>query len=159
MTIQPIITPVCRNIFYFGLLVALMSGSASGGQGTSRMLYTSPNASFIEKTSGETFTTINDTSGQVATVQNNISTVRATNASIVIVIRLQGGATYWVTNAGLVLGSHECLVASGATLKAASAAVTVPLVTISSGSTNVSVAGGTLDGNGANINGIFAPSA
>ena len=123
------------------------------------MLYTAPNTSFIEKTSGETVTTINDTSGQVATVQAGINTIRGTNASIIIVVRLLGGATYGVTNAGLVLGSQECLVASGATVKAASAAVTVPLVTISSGSTNVSIAGGTLDGSGANINGISAPAA
>ena len=35
----------------------------------------------------------------------------------------------------------------------------MPLIQIASGSTNVSVAGGTLDGNGANINGIQVPAA
>src|SRR5262250_2893633 len=64
-----------------------------------------------------------------------------------------------VTSAGLVLGSHECLVAEGAIIRAADSSVTVPLITIASGSTNVSIAGGTLDGQGANIQGISAPSA
>src|SRR5207249_3836490 len=64
-----------------------------------------------------------------------------------------------VSSAGLVLGSRQCLVASGATIRAANASVTVPLLTIASGSTNVSVAGGRLDGNGASINGIYAPAA
>jgi hypothetical protein len=60
---------------------------------------------------------------------------------------------------GLVLGSRQCLVAEGAVIQAANAAVTVALITISSGATNVSVAGGTLDGNGAYIQGIYAPAA
>ena len=75
-----------------------------------------------------------------------------------IVIRLTN-TTYLVSSAGIVLGSHECLVASGATIKAADASVTAPLVTIASGSTNVSVSGGTFDGNGAGIQGIYAPAA
>src|SRR5262249_51191969 len=47
----------------------------------------------------------------------------------------------------------------GAIVKASSASVTVPLVQIASGSTNVSVSGGTFDGNGASVNGIYAPAA
>jgi parallel beta-helix repeat protein len=64
-----------------------------------------------------------------------------------------------VSSAGIVLGSRECLVASGATIQAADASVTAPLVTIASGSTNVSVSGGTFDGRGATIQGIYAPAA
>src|SRR5437660_390166 len=98
--------------------------SALGGQGVSRLLYTSPNFSFIEQRTGETVVTINDASGSIATVQASINSARAANPSSVIVIRLLSGATYSVASAGLQLGSHECLVASGATIQAASAAVT-----------------------------------
>src|SRR5581483_7029550 len=84
---------------------------------------------------------------------------RSANPSSVIVIHLLRGAIYSVSSAGLVLGSHECLVAEGAMIQAANASVTVPLITIASGSTNVSVSGGTLDGRGANIEGILAPAA
>ncbi|MBW8863600.1 MAG: RICIN domain-containing protein, partial [Verrucomicrobia bacterium] len=150
--------PVRKLFFCTGWFFSA-AGGVFAGQGASRMLYTSPNVTFVEKTSGETVATINDASGSVATLQTAINNVRSTNASIVIVVRLLSGATYGVTNAGIVLDSHECLVASGATIKAADATVTVPLVTVSSGATNVSVAGGLFDGNGAAINAIYAPAA
>lgn len=129
------------------------------GQGASRMLYTVPNSTFIEKTSGESVTNINDASGSIATLQTTINNTRSANPNSIIVIRLTNSATYWVSNASLVLGARTCLVASGATIKATNSSVTVPLIQIASGSTNVSVAGGRLDGNGANINGIYAPAA
>ena len=143
------------------LLLALSFGApvALAGQGVSRMLYTTPNFSFIEQRTGETIVSINDASGSIATLQASINSARAANPTNVIVIRLLSGATYSVTTASLQLGSHECLVGSGATIKAAAAAVTVPLIQISSGSSNVSVAGGVLDGSGAAINGIYAPAA
>ncbi len=122
------------------------------------MLYTSPNMSFVEQVSSEVVVNVNDTSGSVATLQAGINSARAANPTNVIVIRLTN-TTYVVSSAGIVLGSHECLVASGATIKAANSSVTVPLITITSGSTNVSVSGGTLDGSGANIQGITAPAA
>src|SRR5207253_1745916 len=100
-----------------------------------------------------------DTSGSIATLQASIDSARASNPTNVIVIRLLSNAVYSVSSAGIVLGSHECLIASGATIKAANSSVTVPLIAVSSGATNVSVAGGILDGNGASINGINAPSA
>jgi parallel beta-helix repeat protein len=132
---------------------------AFAGQGAGRMLYVPPNSAFIENPSGESLVTINDLSGSISTLQTSMNSARSANPNSVIIIRLLPGATYWVTNAGIVLGSRECLVAKGATVKASSSSVAVPLIQIASGSTNVSIAGGTLDGAGANINGIYAPAA
>jgi len=124
------------------------------------MLYTVPNSSFIENPAGDTgVKIINDTSGSIATLQVSINTTRSTYPSSIIVVRLTNSATYWISSASLVLGSHECLVGSGAVIKATNASVTVPLIQISSGSTNISVAGIRLDGNGANVNGLLAPAA
>jgi parallel beta-helix repeat protein len=136
------------------VLTLLPALNLSAGQGASRLLYAVPNTTFIEKTSGETIVNVNDSSGSISSVQTAINNARSASPSAVIVIRLLSGATYSVSSAGLVLSSHECLIASGATLQAASSSVTVPLIQVASGSTNVSVAGGILDGNGANINGI-----
>src|SRR6185437_2056705 len=120
--------------------------------------YTAPNMKFVEQVSGEVLINLNDASGSISSVQTAINNARAANPTNVIIIRLTN-ATYVVSSAGLVLGSHECLVASGATIQAANASVTASLITIASGSTNVSAAGGTLDGNGAAIQGIYAPAA
>ena len=128
------------------------------GQGAVRMLYASPNMKFVEKTSGEAVININDASGSISVLQAAMNAARASNPTNVMVIHLTN-ATYLVSSAGIVLGSHECLVASGATIRAADVSVTAPLVTIASGSTNVSVSGGTFDGNGANVQGIYAPAA
>lgn len=113
---------------------------------------------FVEQPSGEVLVNVNDTSGSISTLQTEIDNARAANPTNVVVIRLTN-ATYVVTGAGLVLGSHECLVASGATIQAADASVTAPLITIASGSTNVSIAGGAFNGGGANIEAIYAPAA
>jgi parallel beta-helix repeat protein len=118
------------------------------------MLYTLPNSSFIQNPAGDSVVTVQDSSGSIATLQTAIDNTRTTNPNSIIVVRLLSGATYWVTNAGIVLGSTECLLATGATIKAANASVSVPLIQITAGSTNASVSGGTLDGNGASINGI-----
>lgn len=145
--------------FLAAILGACMTTtSALAGQGAVRMLYTTPNMAFIEKISGETVINVNDASGSVPILQAGINSARAAHPTNVIVIRL-AATTYVVSSAGIVLGSHECLVASGAIIQAADATVTTPLITIASGSTNVSVAGGTLDGSGANIEGIYAPAA
>src|SRR5581483_10102508 len=81
----------------------------------------------------------------IATVQTSINNARAANPTNVIVVKLLSNATYTVSTASLTLGSHECLVIGSAKIHAAS--------------TNVSVAGGTLDALGANVNGIYAPQA
>lgn len=132
---------------------------ALAGQGAQRMLYTSPNMAFIEQPSGDNVVMVNDSSGSISTLQTSINNARGANPNSIIVIQLLTNATYSVSSSGLVLGSQECLLASGATLKAANSSVTAPLVTIAPGSTNVSVAGGTLDASGAAVQGIYAPAA
>jgi parallel beta-helix repeat protein len=124
-------------------------------QGAGAPLYTGPSSTFIEQPTGESVVTIVDASGTIAGVQSAIDDARAANPGRVIVIHLQSAATYTVSGASLVLGSDTALVGTGATIQAASAAVTVPLISISSGSAKVSVAGGTYDGNGADISGIY----
>ncbi len=139
---------------------AIFTGHVFAGQGAGRMLYTVPNNSFIENVSGDNEVTISDTSGSVSTLQALINNARIANPGYILIIHLMPGATYSVSNStgGLVLGSQECLIGSGATIEAANSAVTNTLVTISTGSTNVSIAGGTYNGNGANIYCIYAPS-
>src|SRR5581483_11473198 len=137
----------------------LLSIPAFAGQGAQRMLYTSPNTTFIESKTADHAITITDSSGSIATLQAAIDSTRAANPTNVIIIRLQSNAVYSVSSDGIVLGSHECLVGSGATIRAANASVTVPLITITNGAVHVSVSGGIIDGNGANINGITAPAA
>lgn len=146
------------NLICLSITLALATTNLFAGQGAQRMLYSVANNSFIENLSGDSVITINDTSGSIATLQTTINNARTANPSSIIVIHLQGGTTYSVSSAGLVLGSHECLVGSGATIQAADSSVTVPLILITNGATNVSIAGGTYDGNGANIYGIFAPA-
>lgn len=139
----------------------IAAAPAFAGQGAGRMLYTVPNNTFIENISGDNEVTINDPSGSISTLQTLINNARSANPGYILVIHLLSGATYWVnnTNSGLVLGSQECLIGTGAKIEAANSAVTNSLITISAGSTNVSVAGGMLNGNGANIYCIFAPSS
>lgn len=149
-----------RRIAFEMCLALFVSSSATlfAGQGAQRMLYTSPNMGFIEQPSGELVVTVNDTSGSISTLQTEINNARAANPTNVIVIHLTN-KVYVVSSVGIVLGSHECLVASGASIQAANSSVTTPLITIASGSTNVSIAGGVLAGGGANIEGVYAPVA
>ncbi len=137
-------------------VLAIFHAIASfAGQGASRMLYTAPNSTFIENPSGDSVVTINDTSGSIATLQTSINNARSANPNSIIVILLLNGGTYTVSSSSLVLGSQECLVGSGATIQAANPSVTVPLVQVTLGATNVSLAGGTFNGDGANINAIY----
>jgi parallel beta-helix repeat protein len=155
----------CRDAGILSMLIVLAVSLgpgiliASAQQGAVRMLYTVPNSTFIEQPSGETVVEVDDDSGSITALQAAIESARGENPDAVIVIRLLRGATYTVGGVGLVLGSRECLVAEGALIRAADAGVTVPLITIADGSTKVSIAGGTLDGGGANIQGIYASSA
>src|SRR5579862_4572505 len=140
-------------------LLALAASSTMGGQGVIRSLFTVPNTTFIVNPSGDTVVNVNDSSGSISTLQTSINGARSANPSAVIIIHLLSGVTYTVSTASLVLTSNECLLASGATIQAASGSVTVPLIQIASGSANVSISGGTLNGSGASINGILAPAA
>ncbi len=141
-------------------ILTLVCGNVSfAGQGAQRMLYTSPNSKFISTPSGDHAVMVNDTSGSIATLQASINNARVANPTNVIVITLLSNATYVVSTASLALDSRECLVVGSATIQAANPAVTVPLVQINSGATNVSIAGGTFEGSGANIQAIYAPAA
>jgi parallel beta-helix repeat protein len=152
--------PLTTSVFFLCLgMFALTATTAVAAQGAQSLLYTVPNSTFIENPSGDSTFAVNDTSGSISTLQTAINNARSAHSGSIILITLKSGATYSVSSAGLTLGSDECLVGSGATIKAASSSVTVPLITISSGSKNVSIAGGTLDGNGANIQAIYAPAA
>ena len=82
-----------------------------------RLLYTPPNMNFVEQPSGETVININDVSGSISTLQTTINSARVANPTNVIIIRLTN-TTYVVSSTGLVLGSHECLVVSGAVIGA-----------------------------------------
>lgn len=150
------------KIFLMTAVLALMTSlNLPAGQGVQRMLYTVPNNSFVQNPSGDNIVTINDTSGSVATLQTLINNARSSNPGVIIVIRLLNGVTYTVDNnsGSLTLGSQECLIGSGATVQAANSSVTNTLVMISSGATNVSIAGGVYNASGANVFGIFAPSS
>jgi hypothetical protein len=145
--------------FIVVISLILSAATAFAGQGVQRMLYTAPNTAFIEQPAGENVVTVNDASGSVEALQAAINNARSANPDKIIVIRLKRGATYIVSGAGITLDSRQCLVAEGAMIRAANSSVTAPLITIASGATRVSVAGGTLDGLGANIIGIYAPAA
>ena len=128
-------------------------------QGRRGNLYTPPTNTFFI-TPGDSAVRINDTSGSISSVQTAINNARNGSPNAVIVATLQPGATYLVSNTGLVLGTRVCLVAEGATIQAASSTVAATfLIQISNGASQVSVSGGTLDGNGADVNGIVAPNA
>jgi parallel beta-helix repeat protein len=130
-------------------------------QGRRGALYTPPPNGFIVSPSGgEAVVAVNDTSGSIASVQAALDSARSAHPNATIVVTLQAGATYVVGSTGLVLGSRTCLLANGATIRAASSSATAAfLIQIAAGATNVSVAGGTLDGGGAALNGIVAPRA
>jgi hypothetical protein len=141
------------------LLGVVQAVAGLAGQGTGRLLYTAPSGTFIEDPDGDRVVTVNDGSGSIATLQASIDRAHSANPDAFVVVRLARGTTYSVTSASLVLDSRESLVAEGAVFRAASPSVTVPLIRIASGATKVSVAGATLDGNGANIRGIDVTAA
>ncbi len=144
---------ICLGMF------ALTMSTTFAQQGVVRMLYTVPNSTFIENPSGDSgVVTINDASSSISTLQTSINNARGANPNSIIVINLKRGAIYAVNGTGLVLGSQECLVGGGALIQAANSSVTVPLITITTGSTNVSLSGVALDGNNAGINGITGSS-
>src|SRR6201999_959274 len=147
---------LCASV---AMLVLICGNVCSAAPGAQRMLYTSPNSKFISAPSGEHTVTVNDTSGLIATLQTSIDNARSANPTNVIVITLLSNATYVVDTASLTLDSRECLVAGSAIIQAANPSVTVPLIQINSGATNVSIAGGVFEGGSANIEAIYAPAA
>jgi parallel beta-helix repeat protein len=115
-------------------------------------------SNFIQKTSGETVTSINDTSGSIANLQMAIDSARTTYPTNFLLINLQPGTTYQVTTNPLILGSKMCLSGASNTSIAASASnTTTSLIKITNGSSYTSVNFLTLNGNQANLYGIEAP--
>lgn len=133
---------------------ALASGAsldtASASVGTApNNLYTPVTSPFIVR-SGETTVTLNPGAVSLASVQSQLDSARSANPSANIVLRLAG--TYTVTQSPLSLPSDTSVVLTG-TIQAASGASAAALVS-ATGVTKVSFAGGTLEGNGANLAGI-----
>ena len=137
------------------MLAAVLPAVATD-EGVMTPSYVVSNATFVQQ-SGETVTTINDTSGSIATVQTAINSARTANASRLIVVNLKANTRYTVTSTPLTLGSNVCLTGSGTTIAAAASATATSLVRISAGSRNVSVSRLTLDGGLAALNGLEAP--
>ena len=114
---------------------------------------------FIQQSSGEIVTTINDTSGFISTLQAAIDTANnaRTNPSNFILINLKPGATYQVTNNPLTLGSKMCLSgASNTSIAASPSATATSLIKITNGSSFTSVNFLSLNGNQAPLYGIEA---
>ena len=137
------------------MLAAVLPAVATD-EGVMTPSYVVPNATFVQQ-SGETVTTINDTSGSIATVQTAINSARTANASRLIVVNLKANTRYVVTPTPLPLGSNVCLTGDGTTIAADASATATSLVRISAGSRNVSVSRLTLDGGLAALNGLEAP--
>jgi parallel beta-helix repeat protein len=116
-------------------------------------LYVQPGAQpFIENT-GETVVTVNVSSGSLSDAQTQLDSARSANPSAIILLNLTG--TYTVSTTPLTLPSHTCLVLGAhAVIQASSSSATSPALIQVSSQTNVSIAGGTLIGAGANLNGI-----
>jgi parallel beta-helix repeat protein len=102
---------------------------------------------------GETIIQLQDSSGSIATAQTTLNNARTANPTAILVLNLNA-SSYSVSTTGLVLGSNECLVLAPTTTIAASSssATAAFLVQVPTGSHNVSIAGGTFDGAGANLN-------
>ena len=140
------------------LVLFLATLTASLAQpGVTGTLYTVPNGTFYQQTSGETVTTINDTSGSISTLQTAINSARTANASRFLIINLKSNSEYLVTTSPLILGSKMCLSGSSNTSIAASPSSTATcLIKITGGSSYTSVNFLTLNGNRANLYGIEA---
>jgi len=121
-------------------------------------LYTVPNGTFYQQPTGETVTTINDTSGSISTLQAAINSARAANATRFLIINLKSNTEYLVTTSPLILGSKMCLSgASNTSIAASSSTTATSLIKITGGSSYTSVNFLTLNGNQADLYGIEAP--
>lgn len=107
---------------------------------------------FIQK-SGETVITVNDSSSSIATAQTALNNAHTNNPGAVVILNLTG--TYQVSSAALNLTSNTCCVlSSGTIIEAASSSITPTCLIQIHGQSNVSVAGGTFNGNGASVNAV-----
>jgi autotransporter-associated beta strand protein/parallel beta-helix repeat protein len=143
-----------------GSSVALsVSGQVDAGSKAglrSGLDYTLASSGFVQQASGEAVTTIDDSSGSLATVQAAIDSARSANPERFILVRLKAGANYLVADSPLTLGSKMCLSGAGTTLTASASTAAGSLMRISPGSTFVSVDRLTLVGAGKSLYGIEA---
>ncbi len=120
---------------------------------TAHALYTPPAGNPFITDPAETVTTLNVSSGSISDAQTQLNNARTANPNAVIVLNLTG--TYTVTTQPLTLPSKTCLVLqSHAVIQASSATTASALIQVTSQSF-VSVAGGTLNGNGKTLTGIL----
>jgi len=139
------------------LLLATIATSLAQ-PGVTGTLYTVPNGTFYQQPTGETVTTINDTSGSISTLQTAINTARTANATRFLIINLKSNTEYLVTASPLILGSKMCLSgASNTSIAASSSTTATSLIKITGGSSYTSVNFLTLNGNQADLYGIEAP--
>ena len=89
------------------MLAAVLPAVATD-EGVMTPSYVVPNAAFVQQ-SGETVTTINDTSGSIATVQTAINSARTANASRLIVVNLKANTRYVVTTTPLTTAKARTL--------------------------------------------------
>jgi parallel beta-helix repeat protein len=144
-----------RSLLVLLLATIVISLAQPGVTGT---LYTVPNGTFYQQPTGETVTTINDTSGSISTLQAAINSARTANATRFLIINLKSNTEYLVTTNPLILGSKMCLSGSSNTSIAASSSTTATsLIKITSGSSYTSVNFLALNGNQADLYGIEAP--
>jgi parallel beta-helix repeat protein len=144
-----------RSLLVLLLATIVISFAQPGVTGT---LYTVPNGTFYQQPTGETVTTINDTSGSISTLQAAINSARTANATRFLIINLKSNTEYLVTTNPLILGSKMCLSGSSNTSIAASSSTTATsLIKITSGSSYTSVNFLALNGNQADLYGIEAP--
>src|SRR5581483_12130082 len=134
-----------------GALCALASVSSSLAFPLTSHIYIQPGSEPFIQHSGEQVVTVTDTSGSISTAQTAINNARSAHPSAILVIHLNA-TTYTVSSTPLVLTSNECLVLGSTTTIAASSSSAIAAALISvTGQSDVSIAGGTLDVKGANM--------
>lgn len=146
-----------RRTFISFLALLFTTPHAFSQQGVRSSLYTIPNSTFYQQTSGESVVTITDTSGSIADLQTQIDAARLSQPTKIILICLKAGTNYPVSNNPLTLGSKMCLKGSGATLEAESSNFTsTALIRIAPGASYASVNDVILVGNSADTYGVEA---
>jgi autotransporter-associated beta strand protein/parallel beta-helix repeat protein len=137
--------------------LALQVDSYAGSAGLRNSLdYSVANSAFIETPTSESVVSLVDTSGSIATLQATIDAARTANPDQLIIIRLKSNTTYEVLQTPLTLGSRMCLSGSGTSIAATSNTTASSLVSITPGSTLVSVDRLTLEGASKALYGINA---
>ena len=132
-----------------GLAIAVPAGAFP----LSGDIYVQPSSEPFIEHSGETVITVNDSSGSISTAQTALNNAHTNNPAAIFVLNLTG--TYKVSSAALNLTSNTCCVlTSGTIIEAASSSITPTCLIQIHSQSNVSVAGGTFNGNGASVNAI-----